>query len=98
MPNYETLSKSKTWGANYKIDETCGKRQLFCIELQKICRGGYTVKVWCNSLVLPYYGTERGNPLMGGYTQVVWGAYFNICRWRGGGCPVHGGNQLNWVT
>ena len=27
VPNYETLTKSKTWGANYKIDETCWKRQ-----------------------------------------------------------------------
>ena len=23
VPNYETLSKGKTWGANYKIGETC---------------------------------------------------------------------------
>ena len=42
---------------------------------------------------------RKGKPTDGGYTQVVWGAYFNTCRWRGrGGCPVHGRNQLNWVT
>ena len=23
LPNYETLSKSKTWGSKYKIDQIC---------------------------------------------------------------------------
>ena len=52
-----------------------------------------------------YYGARKGNPMMGGFTQVMWGAYFNI---KGedaqqGDSPLTGGNQLltnqlNWPS
>ena len=61
VPNYKTSSKSKTWCANYKIGETCWKRQWFCIELQKISCGGDTVKIWCNSVLYILWG-RKGKP------------------------------------
>ena len=37
MPNYETLSKIKIWRVNYKIGQTCRKRQFFN-ELYRIAK------------------------------------------------------------
>ena len=78
-PTYERLSKSKKWGANYKIGETCSKGQLPMI-LHRIIKNlrWFFDKYLVQLSLLHTMGQERETHCSGGFTQTVWGPYFNI--------------------
>ena len=80
-PTYERLSKSKKWGANYKIGETCSKGQLPMI-LHRIIKNlrWFFDKYLVQLSLLHTMGQERETHCSGGFTQTVWGPYFNIQR------------------
>ena len=78
-PTYERLSKSKKWGANYKIGETCSKGQLPMI-LHRIIKNlrWFFDKYLVQLSLLHTMGQERETHCSGEFTQTVWGPYFNI--------------------
>ena len=71
--------KEQKWGANYKIGETCSKGQLPMI-LHRIIKNlrWFFDKYLVQLSLLHTMGQERETHCSGGFTQTVWGPYFNI--------------------
>ena len=93
-PTYETLPKSKIWGANYKIGETCSKGQLPMILHRIIKNLRWFFDIWCNSVFCILWD-KKGKPTVRGDSLRRFGDHTLIYRGDmpsgGWGSPFHGG-------